>query len=135
MLAVLLLTPFNNGGVSMTKKTLSTLSLFAGTTSWKNSATKATLALSDLWSLLCLEEHAQQAPSAACLVRALDCRGLHAETTDHSERSQRFHSQAYHRTLAATSSTKPYRAIGVSLLALRWNFHQPAQGSLCRDGY
>jgi hypothetical protein len=94
MLAVLLLTPFNNGGVSMTKKALSTLSLFAGATSWKNSATKAPLALSDLRWLLRLEEHAQQAPASTHLVRALGCRGLHAEATCRSERSQYFYPQA-----------------------------------------
>ena len=40
----------------MTKKALSALWLFAGAALWKNSAAKATLALSGLRRLLCLEE-------------------------------------------------------------------------------
>src|SRR5712692_7638934 len=122
-LEVLLLTRFNNGGVSMIKKALSTMSLFTSATQRQEPSRNAALALPWVRSQLWLEKSSQQASASACLVRALDCRGLHAETTGRSERPQCFYSQAYHRTLAATSSTKSYRAIGVSLPALRWNFH------------
>lgn len=119
----------------MTKKTLSALWLFAGAAVWKNSAAKATLALSGLRRLLCLEERTQQVRASTYLVRALDYRGLYAEAACYAERSQRLDPQTCHRTLAAASSTGPYSALDLSLPALRWNVHQRTQRRLCRDGY
>jgi hypothetical protein len=71
------LKPFNNGGELMAKKALSTLSLQQGKAAWKNSASEATLALSWVWSHVCLEEPTQQTMASTNLVRTLDDRGLY----------------------------------------------------------
>ena len=133
-LRILLLKPFNNDGVVMAKKALSTLSWYRGAAIRKKSSRKTTLALCALRSDLCLEEPTQQTPAPADLVRALDCRRLHIETNCRSKWSQRPHGATHHRILAWASCTDHDRSVHRSLLDSRWHVSRSAQRSLCRHG-
>ena len=125
-LRILLLKPFNNGGVLMAKKALSTLSWDRGAAIRKESSRKTTLALHALRSDLCLEEPTQQTPAPADLVRALDCRRLHGETDCRSKWSQRPDGAPHHRVLAWPSSPDHDRSMHLSLPDSRWHISRSA---------